>query len=161
VKHLNEQNIVFWNNEPECWSFSLSSLSEHFHCSAHHSTTEHCTQHKKVWQSFIHPGRYEVRWRPGQEASLAPPCSNLRTFGSKCTVLKQVITTLLGLFGAPGSHSAPGEWSPPCAPLVTPLYTPLVECNENKFSNLMMANLQHERTLSRYFHLYKICAKIF
>ena len=26
--------------------------------------------------------RKEVRWRPGQEASLAPPCSNLRSFGS-------------------------------------------------------------------------------
>jgi len=31
-------------------------------------------------------GRNEVRWRPGQEASLALPCSNLRSFGSKCTV---------------------------------------------------------------------------
>jgi len=26
----------------------------------------------------------------GQEASLAPPCSNLRFFGSKCTLLKTV-----------------------------------------------------------------------
>jgi len=33
-------------------------------------------------------GRNEVRWRPGQEASLAPPCSHLRSFGSKCTALK-------------------------------------------------------------------------
>jgi len=30
-------------------------------------------------------GRDEVRWRSGQEASLAPPYSNLRSFGSKCT----------------------------------------------------------------------------
>jgi len=35
-------------------------------------------------------GRNEVRWRPGQEASLEPPFSNLRSFGSKCTVLKKV-----------------------------------------------------------------------
>ena len=34
-----------------------------------------------------------VRWRLGQEASLAPPCSNLRFFESKCTVLKKVLVT--------------------------------------------------------------------
>jgi len=33
-------------------------------------------------------GCNEVRWRPGQEVSLAPPFSNLRSFGSKCTALK-------------------------------------------------------------------------
>jgi len=31
--------------------------------------------------------RTEIRWR--QETSLAPLCSNLRLFGSKCTVLKK------------------------------------------------------------------------
>jgi len=34
-----------------------------------------------------------------QEISLTPPCSNLRSFGSKCSVLKKVLATLLGLFG--------------------------------------------------------------
>jgi len=38
-------------------------------------------------------GRHEIRWRPGQEASLAPPCSNPRSFGSKCAVLKKVHVT--------------------------------------------------------------------
>jgi len=38
-------------------------------------------------------GRNEVRWRPGQEASLAPPHSNLRYFGSKYSVLKKVLVT--------------------------------------------------------------------
>jgi len=52
-------------------------------------------------------GRNEVRWCPGQEASLAPPCSNLMSFGSKCTVLKKVLLTLLGHFGASRSDSAP------------------------------------------------------
>jgi len=47
-------------------------------------------------------GRNEARWRPGQEAPLAPPCSNLRSFGSKCSVLKKVLVTLLGLIGARG-----------------------------------------------------------
>jgi len=64
-------------------------------------------------------GRNEARWRPGQEASLAPPCSNLRFFGSKCTVLKKVLVTILGRFGDPRNHSAPGELFSPC-PLVTP-----------------------------------------
>jgi len=43
-------------------------------------------------------GRNEVRWRPGHEASLAPPCSNLRSFGSKCTVLKKVDCDIVGTF---------------------------------------------------------------
>ena len=45
-------------------------------------------------------GRNEVRWRPRQEASLAPPCSNLRSFRTKYTVLKKVPVTLSGHFGA-------------------------------------------------------------
>jgi len=58
----------------------------------------------------------------GQDASLVLPCSNLSFFGSKCTVLKKVPVTLLGLFGAPRSNSAPpGN----CAPLTPPLVTPL------------------------------------
>jgi len=46
-------------------------------------------------------GRTAVRWRPGKEKSWAPPCSYLRSFGSKCTALKQKPETFLGLFGAP------------------------------------------------------------
>jgi len=46
-------------------------------------------------------GRNKVRLRSGQEASLVPSCSNLRSLVSKCTVLKKVLVTLLGLFGAP------------------------------------------------------------
>jgi len=38
-------------------------------------------------------GRDEGRWRPGQDASFAPPYSNLRPSGSKCTVLKIVLVT--------------------------------------------------------------------
>jgi len=69
----------------------------------------------------------EVRQRPGQEASLAPPCSNLISLGSKCTALKEVLVTLFGLFGA-RSHSAlpivirrPGYYAHLAPPLVTPL----------------------------------------
>jgi len=55
-------------------------------------------------------GRSEVRWRPRQETSLAPPYSNLSL--SEVNVFKKV----LGTFRRPGN----------CAPLVTPL---AVRCN--------------------------------
>jgi len=51
-------------------------------------------------------GRNEVRWRLGQEVSLVPHVQN-RSFGSKCSVLKMVLLTLLGLFGVPCSNSVP------------------------------------------------------
>jgi len=63
-------------------------------------------------------GRTEVRWGPGQETSLPPPCSKLRFYGNKCTVLKIVLATLLGLFGAPIVIPLPAN----CYPLVTPLH---------------------------------------
>ena len=48
------------------------------------STVHH---HLYVWPSdwwvACAKGRNEIGWRPGQEASLAPPCLNLRSFGSK------------------------------------------------------------------------------
>jgi len=52
-------------------------------------------------------GRNEVKWRSGQETSLAPPLSNLRSFGSKLSVLKNVLVTLLRLSGASRSHLSP------------------------------------------------------
>ena len=57
-------------------------------------------------------GRNEVRWRLGQEASLALPRSNLRPFGSKCTVLMKVLMTLW-LFGPPQWFGTRGI-VPPC-----------------------------------------------
>jgi len=55
-------------------------------------------------------GRTEVGWRPGQEASLAPPYSNLWSFGSKCAP-EESTCDIFGTFRRPGN----------CAPLVTPL----------------------------------------
>jgi len=58
---------------------------------------------------------------PGAKSKFGAPCSNMRSFGSKSTVMKKVLVTLLGLFGASHSHSAtpavirhPGN----CAPLL-------------------------------------------
>jgi len=78
-------------------------------------------------RSAWYQGRNEVRWRPGQEPNLAPPHLNLRSYGSKFTVLKAVFVTLLEIFSAPRSHSAPPYWfrcprnCSPLHPLVTPL----------------------------------------
>jgi len=72
-------------------------------------------------------GHNEARWRAGQEESMAPFCSNLRSFRSRCTVLKKVLVTLFGTCPlaprplAPHSDSARGEYTPSLASLVTPL----------------------------------------
>jgi len=72
-------------------------------------------------------GRNEVRRRPGQDASLAPPCSNQSFLGSKFTVLKKVLMTFLGLFRPPQWFGAPyclgGRG---IVPLLPPLVTPLL-----------------------------------
>ena len=71
-------------------------------------------------------GRNEVRWRLGQDATLAPPYLNLKSYGSKLTVLKEVFVTLLDIFGAPRSHSAPPWWfgARGIAPLAPARYDP-------------------------------------
>jgi len=56
---------------------------------------------------FVAPPNFWAGCATGQEASLAPPCSNMRSFGSKCTALKKVFVTLLGLYGVPRSDLAP------------------------------------------------------
>jgi len=64
-------------------------------------------------------GRTKVRWRSEQETSLARPSLNLRSFGSKCTVLKKKLATFWD-FSAPPVIRSPGQFA--ClAPLVTPL----------------------------------------
>ena len=64
----------------------------------------------------LRQGRNEVRWRPGQEASLAPPYSNLRPFGSKWTVWEESTCDIVWTFRRPRSPSAPGGLCPRCAP---------------------------------------------
>jgi len=64
--------------------------------------------------------RNEVRCRPGQETTLAPPVFNLRFYGSNFTVLKEVFVTLLEIFGAPIMISVPGELLPPCTRSLRP-----------------------------------------
>ena len=72
---------------------------------------------KPTMQQRVHPSakhflykqvRNEVRWHPGQETSLAPPCSNLRSLGSQFAVedstcdIARTFRRLLPGFGARG-----------------------------------------------------------
>jgi len=93
------------------FSLHQSIYAEH-EASQAASTVFQVIRMTRLWDST--QGRNEVKWRRGQEASLASPCSNLRSFGSKFTVLKKVLVTLLGLFGYYWfSDSTPGGLCPP------------------------------------------------
>ena len=99
------------------------------------------------WSPVIQ-GRNEIRWRPGQEARFAPPCSNLRSFRSKCTVLKKVLGAFLGFFGAPSSDSALGKLCPGCL-LVTPLLLSLTIWNREAVcdaTNVCFSLLRYRRS---------------
>ena len=55
-------------------------------------------------------GTYRDEMASGARSKFgAPPCSNLKSFGRKCTVLKKVLVTLLevGIFGTTRNDSAP------------------------------------------------------
>ena len=67
----------------------------------------------------VTPEPTEVTWRPRKETSLAHPCSNLRSFGSKCNVLKKKLQHFWN-FSAPPIESAPGVLCPPCPPRYAP-----------------------------------------
>ena len=67
----------------------------------------------------VHVGN-EVTRCPGQEASLAPPCSTLRSFRIKCTVLKEVLVTLLWLFSIPTVIRRPENRAPLVPHLLLP-----------------------------------------
>jgi len=58
----------------------------------------------------------------GARDKFGAPCSNLKSFGSKCTVLKEVLVTLLELFGFPIV-----SWRPINCYLLAPLVRPLTE----------------------------------
>jgi len=56
----------------------------------------------------------------------APPCENLRSFGSKCTVLKKVLVILLGLFAPHPQWFGARGVVPPCRPSLRPWFGRIV-----------------------------------
>ena len=82
--NLNHKNVIHFLTCTCASHFEKDSVA-HGHCPS------------ELFKMGQRPG---VGWRPGQEANLAPPCSYLRPFASKCTALKRVLVALLGLYGA-------------------------------------------------------------
>jgi len=86
---------------------------------------------KLLWVALWRPptcyaqGRNKDGWRPAWETNLAPPYLNLRSYGSKFTVLKEVFVTLLEIFGAPAVIRRPhsGVCLGNCYPLAPARYT--------------------------------------
>ena len=106
-------------------------------------------------------GRIEVRWHPGQEASLAPPYLNLRSFGSKCTELKKVLVTLLRPFGAPTVIQRPLQWFGArgiVPPLPTPRYAPATNTQTTATYSRWMRFAHHIRAIKFSLH-YRVAAR--
>ena len=59
---------------------------------------------------IVQERRNKVRWHLGQEISLPPLC--LRSFGSKCTVLKKVLYVIVGTFWPPAVIWRPENSAP-------------------------------------------------
>ena len=88
--------------------------------------------------------RNEVRWRMmGQETSLTPPCSNLRSFGSKCTVLKKSAYDIVGTCWPLAVIPRPGI-VPPFPPVMS-----LVLCNKNRKIFWEQTNFQVQTSWTR------------
>ena len=67
------------------------------------------TQKARVTNKTYEQGR-RGSMAPGARSKFGAPCSNLRSFGSKCTLLKKVLVTLLGLFGVPRIGLSDGRY---------------------------------------------------
>jgi len=116
----------------DCWKQKLRRKISLKFVTAHFANLGDLDDISQLDSTSSRQGPNEVRWRPGQEASLAPPRSNLRPFRSKCTVFKKAhcwdFSALPAVIRRTRSASAPGELCPPC---------PL-----NMTLNTMVSNLQ-------------------
>ena len=65
-------------------------------------------------------GHNEVRWRPGQEASLAPPTFEPEVFRKQMHCVDKSSCDIIGIFRRPRSDLASGELRPPCPPRYAP-----------------------------------------
>jgi len=75
--------------------FILKPISENFCKNSPHEFFQNSRQYTRDLLNWKQ-GRNEVRWPPGTRSKFGA-----RSFGSKCTVLKKVLVTWLGLFAAP------------------------------------------------------------
>jgi len=98
-----------------------------------------------IFWGTLYQGRGEIRWRLGQETSLAPPCSNVRSFGSKYSLpyWRKNLQHCWD-FSAPPSDSVPGV-------LLPPRFVPSVTLHNKvrKFAEPWMSNWEITTTLGR------------
>ena len=104
-------NATFLPLRPYCKKMCTSFLND-----AESLTTYGCA----LWCS--QQGRNEVRWRLGQETSLAPPCSNLRSFGNK-SAAGESTCNIVRTFRRPGNCGPLGSLAPHVTPLAVRLFT--------------------------------------
>jgi len=57
---------------------------------------------------------------PGAKSKFGDPYSKLRSFGSVCSILKEVLVTLLGFWGAWDFSASPQPLGTPCTDLANP-----------------------------------------
>ena len=67
---------------------------------------------QRIYHCDSSQGHNEVRWRPGQEASLVPPFSNLRFFRKQMYCIDESSCAVVGTFRRPHNDRAPGKSSP-------------------------------------------------
>ena len=97
---------------------------------------------------------------PEAWSKFGAPCSNLRSFGSKCTVLKNVLVTLLRLSGAPIVIRRPGMW-PLFVASLPPCYAPglYINCSSLYMSSGWMK--QNFTELSPFFSKHLLFTPVF
>ena len=103
----------------------------------------HCISTLSIWCCIFFARWTRVLWGKGVtrlnsargKKQVWRPHVRNRSFGSKYTILKKVLVTLLGLFGAPRTHSVAPQWfgAPTvtrrpgnCAPLARRRYAPVM-----------------------------------
>jgi len=104
------------------------------------------------WHNCVQ-GTNEVRWRPGKEASLSPPCSKTEVFRKQMYCNEESICGIVRTFWWLRSHSAP-----PTAPIVTrrpgncaPLGAPSLRpwLRDQEYSDLTASNTRLSTLYSR------------
>ena len=99
--------LIFYSHDKQCWiankaQFNTQILGEN-------KTDGCCAQ-----------GRNGVRWHPGKETSFEPPCSKLKSFGSKSAV-EESTCDIVRSFRRPPKWFCAREIVSPLPPLVMPL----------------------------------------
>ena len=114
-----------------CWKLPLTSHAFHILCSWYafwiFRTTHSVLHQQNRWMdSFLwslHTGAWRGLMAPGAKSKFGAPMFDLELFWKQMYCIEKVLQTLLKVFGAPRSDSAPGELCPPVPPRYAPVHT--------------------------------------